>query len=236
MTACPPHPDAIDLWTWSLDIDSKERARLYAFLSDDEKARVERFVHGRHARRFITARGGLRERLASYTHETPASLCFAYGAQGKPSLAGQTASGLTFNLSHSEGLAALGVTIGHDIGVDIEYIRPLEEDIAGHCFSPRECADLAALPPADRSRAFFQAWTRKEAFVKALGGGLSIPLDSFDVSLKPGEPAQLLRLRDDAEASRRWQIFHFEPSSDCIGALAIASPHCRLSFRTSTFG
>ncbi len=226
-------PAIVDLWIWPLDIDSRERERLYGFLSEDEKARVERFVHGRHARRFITARGGMRERLASYGKSAPDQLHFAANAYGKPYLTGEN-TGLCFNLSHSLDLAALAVTYHCEIGVDIEIIRPIEEEIAETFFSPRERADLASLPPAERERGFFQAWTRKEAFVKALGQGLAIPLDSFDVSVKPDEPPQLLRWQDgNPDAAHRWRLHHFEARSDCVGAVAIPSPHSALSFKTS---
>jgi 4'-phosphopantetheinyl transferase len=142
-------------------------------------------------------------------------LRFSYAKHGKPSL-GDGAP--RFNLSHSHAIAALAVTQAHEIGVDVEQLRPLKEDIAGRFFSTRENALLRALPQREQLGAFFRCWTRKEAIVKAIGEGLSHPLASFDVSLAAGEPAVVERF--EGEAADAWQLAHFEPASGTVGAIA----------------
>ncbi len=148
---------------------------------------------------------------------------FAYTTYGKPLLADETgASGLRFNLTHSHGLALLAVTRGREIGVDVERIRDnLEgEKLAERFFSPREVAALRSLPPELRREAFFHCWTRKEAYIKAVGKGLSLPLDQFDVTLHPGEPAALLATRHDSEEAQRWSMRSLAPGEGYVGALA----------------
>ena len=140
--------------------------------------------------------------LAGVTGGAPAGLRFDYSIHGKPSLTGTNAA-LHFNLSHSDGLAALGVSHMRVLGVDIEHERPLKEDIAERFFSRGEVAALRALPEAERLAAFYRCWTRKEAVVKAIGEGLSRPLDSFDVTLDAGA-ARLLRMAGESEGPQAW--------------------------------
>jgi len=224
--------EAIDLWSWSLAVDDAAAARLAATLSADELARARRFVFPVHARRFIAARAGLRRILAGYRGCAPADLGFRYAAHGKPALA-DNGPPLFFNLSHSGHLAVLGVSTVGEIGVDVETVTAAAEDVAARFFSASECAALAALPQAARAGGFFRCWTRKEAMVKALGEGLSMPLDSFDVTLAPEQPARLLRLAGEPDAAERWSLFHFEPAADCIGAVAVPRRQCGLVFRGS---
>jgi 4'-phosphopantetheinyl transferase len=127
-----------------------------------------------------------------------------------------------FNMSHAGNMAAYAFTIGCELGVDIERIRPVPEmaDIAARFFAPEEAADLMKLPESDRPLGFFTCWTRKEAYIKAVGDGLSIPLAGFRVTLRPGDPAQLLSLNDDAQAARDWTLHHLDPAPDYVAALA----------------
>lgn len=210
---------AVDLWLWPLTSASGAEEEHWQLLSEDERARADRFVFAKHRRRFIHGRGRLRQILASYLDVAPQMLAFEASAYGKPSLAG--APGLHFNLSHSEDLGALGVSTDVELGVDIEWIRPLKEDIANRYFAPRECDALQALPAALQPRAFFECWTRKEAYIKASGEGLSLPLDSFEVAFGPDIGARFLRIDAPVnQAPADWRLHSFEPAPGCIGAIA----------------
>ncbi|MFN3523108.1 MAG: 4'-phosphopantetheinyl transferase family protein [Phenylobacterium sp.] len=215
----------VELWTWSLD-DADLFDRVEAHLDEEERSRAARFVHERHQRRFAVGRGRLREILAGYLGAEPAALTFTYGDNGKPELF--NAGDLRFNLSHTEGLAALGIARGVEIGVDVEGLRPVEKDMPDHYFSAPERTALAHLPEDQWLAGFHRCWTRKEAMVKALGDGLSIPLDSFAVSLAPGEPARLLWRQGDDGAPSRWALAHFDPAPDAVGAVAVESRGARL--------
>lgn len=165
--------------------------------------------------------------LGAYTGIAPEDIAFNVNEFGKPELANAAASGpegrLRFNLSHTEGLTLLAVCREADLGVDIEAARPMRdlELIAQSHFSETEVAALQAVDPAERQRAFFRCWTRKEAFLKAHGRGLSIPLDSFAVSLAEEETPALLECRWDPAETVRWSLFSLDPEPNFIGALAI---------------
>src|SRR5262249_41616868 len=160
----------------------------------------------------------LRMTLADCLCCQPAGLRFGYGSHGKPFLPDID---LRFNLSHSGGWAALAVARGHEVGIDIEQIRAdrATDDLAQRFFSPREWAALRALPEAERCAAFFRCWTRKEAFIKLIGEGLSFPLDEFDVTLRPDEPPALLSVRGDARAATRWTMHEFASPPGFAAAL-----------------
>ena len=132
-------------------------------------------------------------------------------------------TGLQFNLSHSAELALYAFTYQRQIGVDVEYMRPnIECDLLARSqFSPTEYTALQALPPLLQEKAFFLCWSRKESYIKAKGMGLSLPLDQFDVSLVPGEPAQLLDSREEAQATTHWSLHSLEPGNDYAGALTV---------------
>ena len=157
----------------------------------------------------------MREILGACVSLHPKDLTFKYSQRGKPSLAAP----LHFNLSHSEGLAALAVSTEFELGVDVEALLPLKEDIAPRYFSPRELAALAALPEHEQLSGFYRCWTRKEAVLKALGDGLARALDSFDVSIAADE-ARLDRLDGEPDAPRSWRLAHFEPQTGFVGAVA----------------
>jgi len=185
----------IQVWRAWLDRDIEVVRQLESTLSPDEIARSNRFHFAKDKSHFIAGRGILRELLGKYLGKAPASLEFSYGEHGKPALAGANAtSGISFNLSHSGGLAVYAFAKARNLGVDVERIKPdfVSEGIARRYFSTREVNDLIGLPPEERPHAFFDCWTRKEAYLKARGVGLQIPLDSFSVSLLPGQPAEFL--------------------------------------------
>ena len=207
---------AIDLWLWGLDCDAAEAARRRAVLSDAERARADRFVHDRDRIRFIAGRSRLREILAQVVGTAADTLPLMQGANGKPFLPG----GPLFNLSHSAGLAALGITsdVSVWLGVDIEGARSIDPGLEAYAFAPEERAALSVLDPQARARAFFLGWTRKEAVVKATGAGLRADLDSFAVTLDPDVPARLIRI--DGQRPEVWRLPGFAPRHDLAGAIA----------------
>ena len=154
----------------------------------------------------------------------PEAIRFRYGHRGKPFLEPPLdAGGLQFNLSNSDELALVGFVIGPEIGVDIEYLKPMPdcEQISERFFSESERQVLRGIPGARKEEAFFNCWTRKEAYLKAVGEGLAAPLDSFDVTLAPGEPPRMLTLEGDPERAARWFFHHLLPAEKYIGAVAI---------------
>jgi 4'-phosphopantetheinyl transferase len=170
----------------------------------------------------VARRVTLRALLARYLRVAPRDITFTYGPNGKPALApGYGGDRLSFNLSHSEHIAVMAVALDRAIGIDVEMIKPLDdfESIASRFFTGRENIALRAVPPAGRLRAFFNCWTRKEAVVKASGEGLSRPLDSFEVSLAPDEPARLLAWTE-IDPQSEWSLQAFTPEVGFTAAVA----------------
>jgi 4'-phosphopantetheinyl transferase len=214
----------VHVWRASLDQAAPCVERLQRTLSADELHRAARFHFPRDRRRFIVARGVLRDILGRYLGVHPSALGFRYSAYGKPALADVAdEEALRFNVSHSHEMALFAVTCGREVGVDIEYLRReiACEEIAEHFFSVRERGSLRALPAEVKHQAFFNCWTRKEAYIKAHGEGLSLPLDQFDVSLAPGEPAALLATRSDPREALRWSLRVLTPGPDYVAAVAV---------------
>jgi 4'-phosphopantetheinyl transferase len=211
----------VHVWRASLDQPEEVLGRLAETLSTDERQRAERFRFPQHRRRFAAGRGILRAILGSCLGVPPEQLLFCYGPHGKPSL--QREIPLRFNLAHSQDLALCAVTLGREVGVDLEAMRAevRGEQLADRFFSPREVAALFALPSEARQEAFFTCWSRKEAVLKAKGGGLSIPLDQFAVSLAPGEPARLLTTEWDPAEAARWSLVELFPGDGFKAALAV---------------
>ena len=209
--------DELHIWLAWLDVGSEERSRLCSYLSKEEISRAQRFVFPRDRDHFIVARGRLRELLGRYLHCPPNAVQFKTGRYGKLSLLDDR-DPLRFNLSHSHGLALYGFCLGRELGIDTEKIQPqfAGEGIAERYFSAAEQRDLRDLPRELRDTAFFLCWTRKEAYIKAHGDGLQIALDSFDVSLKPGEP-ETLRSVD----SGRWSMRSFAPAPEFVAAIIV---------------
>jgi 4'-phosphopantetheinyl transferase len=202
-------------------------------LSNDERSRARRFRFQCDRDRFTVARGLLRAILSFYLGLEPVQVRFCYGAHGKPRLAPPLdGSGLSFNVSHSSGLALYVVAIDRRVGIDLEWPSTglAYQPVAERCFSLRERAMLAALPAESRGRqAFYNCWTRKEALVKAMGAGLHVPLDQFTVSLAPGEPAVLLEMCGDHGERSGWALRELFPGSGFVGALAVEGHGWRLS-------
>jgi 4'-phosphopantetheinyl transferase len=214
----------VHVWRTSLELSAWHVQRLRQTLTADEISRAERFYFERDRRHFVVARGVLRMILSRYLGLDARQLGFAYSSYGKPALATAPARDwLRFNLSHSHELALYAITYGREVGIDIEYIhdRIASEEIAAHYFSPHELMGFRALPVSQRRDAFFACWTRKEAYIKARGEGLSLPLDQFDVSLAPGEPAALLRTLGDAHEAARWSLRALSPGVGYAAALVV---------------
>jgi 4'-phosphopantetheinyl transferase len=217
----------VHVWTASLETSRERLLRYSALLSAQETARASRYVFERDREHFIACRGILRELLGGYLSVSGKSIEIAGAALQKPALAQPPASmDLRFNLSHSQGFAILAFSVGHELGVDVEHIRDdiEDEEIAGRYFSDTERAELAKLKGTDRKRGFFLCWTRKEAYVKARGDGLKIPLDSFSVTLTPNALVQLF-----SEDSDQWSLHSLEVSAGFAAALVVEGTPARIS-------
>lgn len=214
----------IHVWRVFLQQTASCLQSLQQNLSADELNRSERYYFQKDREQFIVSRGALREILSRYLDINPRTLNFAYNLYGKPFLDSPLAKNtLCFNLSHSHGVALIAITENRDIGIDIECLSTNlpYQDIAERFFSPLEKTVLRSLPEHLQHQAFFTCWTRKEAYIKAVGKGLSIPLDRFDVTLAPGEPAALLNFQDDPQEIFRWNLIELTPASDMVAALAV---------------
>jgi len=212
------------VWHWPLDVSALEVADLKKVLSPDEMERAERYRFDQHRNEFILTRAVLRMVLASHTAQSPESLSFDYSAQGKPALKNGPPD-LRFNVSHTEGLAVLALVREREIGVDAEKIRaqPDAQKLAKRFFSAREQLFLGKLSGDELQRAFFRCWTRKEAYIKAKGEGLSIPLHAFDVSLEEDQPAALVGTRPDPTEAGRWTLYDLSVGQGYAAALTVAS-------------
>jgi len=214
----------VHVWRAALDDLRACLDNLSEILSDDEQERAKRYRFRKDRERFVLARGLLRRILSRYADLSPKQLKFDYNAYGKPDLKEElNRHELRFNVSHSGGLALYAVTCGRALGVDVERIRAefCDEQIAEQFFSPAEVAALRALPASLQPQAFFNCWTRKEAYIKARGKGLSMPLDQFDVSLAPGEPVALLKNRYDSEEASRWVLQEVSVGACHVASIAV---------------
>jgi 4'-phosphopantetheinyl transferase len=216
--------EQVDAWIQPLDVSPGDLTRLFSSLASDERERAARFHSGRHRDHYIVARGRLREILSYYLGRSPASIEFTYGPFGKPAL---LIPALHFNVSHSGVIAVYAVARSRSVGIDVEEIRPefSRERIAERFFSSREVRELRSLPAEAQTDAFFRCWTRKEAYLKACGGGLSIPLDSFDVTLRPEEPAMFLR------GGEGWSVRSFAVPAGYAGAIVAEGNDWELALR-----
>ncbi len=223
--------DEVHLWRVELASLAEAESRWQMLLSPDEQTRAARFHFVRDRQRFSATRALLRIVLASYLGSAPEQLTFSYSDKGKPYLKSRrTDDAVEFNISHSGQIALLAFARGRAVGVDVEQIRdnldPLA--IARRYFSAQEQRQLAALEESERYAGFFRCWTRKEAYIKARGDGLSLPLDSFDVSLKPGDERALLACRTTRPDITIWSLREVMAGEGYAAALCVRGQGWRL--------
>lgn len=227
----PLPDDEVHVWRIPLVLPRDRLDRLETLLSPAERARADRFRFPALREAFVAGRGAQREVLARYTSTAAADLEYRESAHGKLRLDGPAAaSGIRFNASNSGGLALVAVARGRELGVDLERLKPMPDgpEIAGRFFSAAENAVFAALPGPLRDEAFFRCWTRKEAYIKAVGEGLSMPLDRFDVAFAPGDEPRLLATRGDPAEAGRWRMAAVDPGPGYVGAVAVEGSGWRL--------
>ena len=221
----------VHVWIAFLDRRQSELSFFQSILAQDEISRADRFHFQKDRERFVAGRGILRMILSSYVGVAPGEILFTYGNHGKPWLSRQDGrAGVQFNLAHSDGTAIYAITLNGAVGVDIESIKyqiPFK-DIAEHFFSAAEQTALRGLPQEMQRIAFYKCWTRKEAFIKALGDGLTCPLADFDVSLVPGQPARLLNVGWAPEEASRWCIKDIDAVPGFSAAMVFSGSQCRM--------
>ena len=225
--------DEVHLWRVDLASVAKGEERWQQILTADERTRAARFHFSKDRQYFTATRALLRIILGGYLQSDPAELAFQYSKREKPSLIQSPSTvPLEFNVSHSGDGAVLAFARGRPLGVDVEQVRENfdHEAIARRFFSEQEQSQLADLPPLERYQGFFRCWTRKEAYIKALGTGLSLPLDQFDVSLKPGDANALLATRPDSSEVAHWSLQDVPAFDGYVAALCVRGHGWRLKF------
>lgn len=212
--------DEIHVWHTNLDLAEDAIARLHRLLDAGEQARAARFLVADARRQFVISHAFLRITLGRYLRIEPQAIRFGSTGNGKPELA--DGSGLHFNLSHTEGTAAIIIAIQRRVGIDVEKIRsnlkPLE--LANRFFSPQECAWLRSQPESQQLAAFFSCWTAKESYIKAIGEGLSIELSGFAIIPRSGNARLQLEIHGKAEESKKWLIWQLELKVGICAAIA----------------
>jgi 4'-phosphopantetheinyl transferase len=225
-------PDSVHVWSGSQDQHPDAISGFYQILSPDEQEKASRFKYEIHRLHFIAAHGMLRRLLGNYLRVSPGQVRFLKSKYDKPFLSEEfEASRLKFNMSHSGGRVMLAFAIGRELGIDVEQIRPDfgTQEIAERFFSRSETEKLRSLPVSVQAEAFFNCWTRKEAFIKAIGEGLSCPLDRFDVTLAPGEPAMLLATRVEGQPASRWSMQSLDAPDGYKAAIVVEGQGWNLS-------
>lgn len=228
------------IWRFALGLDEWSRAACRSILENDERSRADRFLREEDRDRFLASHAGLRLILGAALGIRANDVCFAQGKAGKPELSGAHGSNLNFNLSHSGQWGLVGVS-RLPIGVDVERLRPINGlDLARRFFAKREAEnldskELAGVPEREHRAAFYACWTRKEAVVKAIGLGLSFPLDKFSVTLPPDPPA-VEEFAHDGVVASDWTLLHLEPGPEHVGAAAIADPKHEFELRSLPLG
>lgn len=222
-------PNHAAVWYCTFTKQKEQLPDYFEILSADEKARAGRFKFEKDRFCYIISRGTLRVLLSTYLNKKPENIHFLYNAHGKPYLAG---TGLKFNVSHSADMAVFAFFEGNEVGVDIEYIKNDFNvlELAQNFFSVREIASLEKQPEVSLGDSFFRCWTRKEAFIKADGSGLSFPLDQFSVSLHSDDEAELHETKWNIDEKFQWSLFSFKPADKYIGALAIRAQKANVSY------
>ncbi|HSH77596.1 MAG TPA: 4'-phosphopantetheinyl transferase superfamily protein [Herpetosiphonaceae bacterium] len=226
--------DEVHVWSACLDQPVARVRRLAELCSPEERARAERFRFQQDQERFLVRRGILRTILSRYGAGAPREQQFTRTLNGKPAVEPlPDQPPIQFNTSHSHALFLCAVARNARVGVDVEYMRPMPdaERVAARFFAPGEFAAWRGLSNQDRVEGFYVCWTRKEAYIKATGEGLARPLDSFEVSLRPGESARLLHDAHDPENVSRYGLYDLRPAAGYIGALAVECSHYSIKCR-----
>ncbi len=218
--------DEVHLWAWPLQTDTQDLSAHIELLERAELERMHRFHFAPDRERYAVAHANVRRILGGYLHQPAKKISFGANRFGKPELAGD-ASSLHFSLSHSHSIAVLAVAHGLPLGVDIEEVRPIEREVATTHFSASELSQLNQLTGDEWLGGFYRCWTCKEAILKAEGVGLHRALDSFDVGLLPGAPAELLGTR--MHFLYPWKLYQVSPAPGTIGALATALDEARIA-------
>jgi 4'-phosphopantetheinyl transferase len=213
----------VHLWSARLDVSGRRLERLAGTLSPEERARADRFVLERDRRRFTAARGFVRRVLAHYLACDPEQVPLRDNGGRPEVLPARGADGLQFSVSHSADVVVVAVTFGRRIGIDVEKVRglPDHDTIAHEIFSCREIAVWESIPPHQRQEAFFHGWTRKEAYLKAIGVGLALSPARVEVAFRPEEAPRLLHVNDDPLEAARWCVRALVPATSYVGALAV---------------
>lgn len=229
------HLGEVHLWRAWLDVPSHGIETMQVTISKAETERAEKFHFRGDRNRFIAAHSYLRQILARYLDMEPDEIRYTYNEHGKPEL-DPGFHQLRFNLSHSKSVGLIAVTMKSRIGVDVELIKDNEDitQIAQRFFSPGEIEQLLNQPDSQRDEAFFRCWTRKEAYLKALGVGMLIPLNQFEVDFVPGVPPRIKHTGGNEGEAARWSLYHIDPQEKYIGALAVEGKPADLRFLQMT--
>ena len=221
-------PGEVHVWQFGLDSLPALLENYHQTLNEAEQNRAARFYFERDRNRFTTGRAILRNILGLYLNENPTSLQFEYGPQGKPGLVlnENGKDRLEFNLAHSHRLALLAVTTNQRLGIDIEYTKGniAFNELVARFFAPSEVVTFQRLPASQQPEAFYNAWTRKEAYLKACGGGITGGLDRVVVSFIPGQPARIMEIGQDKKEAARWSLAALHPAPDYQAALVVETP------------
>ncbi len=211
---------AVHIWSAALQQSAAQMAVFWDCLNADERERADRFHFALHRERFIVARGLLRTLLSRYLGLAPRDIRLDFTAYDKPFL---PENPLFFNISHSGDVGLFAFCLETAVGVDVEKIKPMDDlhAIAGRFFALGEYHVLQSLPPQYQTAAFFRCWTRKEAFIKLIGEGLSYPLDNFEVTLGLDDPARILTVEGSTAKAADYHLEHLAPAKDYVGAVAL---------------
>jgi 4'-phosphopantetheinyl transferase len=226
--------EEVHIWTFPSTAPNDVVETFARVLNTGEVSRAERFRFPHLRESFVIAHGVLRYLVGRYSDRLPAEIRFSFGSKGKPMAVG--ANGLQFNMTHSGDVTMIALARDCEIGVDVEKIRPLldMQRIADQFFCVEEAAELRAVLSVERNHAFFCSWTRKEAYVKAIGAGLYIPLNSFRVPVAPTATPRFIHIDHDTTAAREWNLNDLPLAPEYAAALAYRGRQHSLRFFSIT--
>lgn len=226
-------PGDVHVWCASLKQSMSTLKQFANILSPKERKRADQFYFEKDKNHYITGHGVIKVLLSRYLNKRAKDIGFCYGPYGKPECVDQCNNKkIYFNYSHSEEVALYAFSIDNDLGIDVEYIRDIADmnQIVNNICSQEEIIVFETLAESDRRTAFFNCWTRKEAFIKAVGKGLSMPLDQFKVSFLPNKPAKLLSVNAEEKTKQEWHIQDLKPAYGYAAAIAVKGPPPNLKY------